>query len=93
MRSTFFALTAGLAILASTSVMAHDATNDMTNDAKLQTVAATSGDEIICKPITHEGMLMRSKQNCNTKTEWERIRLYTQQQVYDYQMKSMLFGR
>ncbi|HET7333760.1 MAG TPA: hypothetical protein VFI93_01485 [Rhizomicrobium sp.] len=93
MRGTFIALTAGLTLLMSTAAMAHDTTNSMSNDAMLQNTAATSGDKIVCKPITHEGMLVRTKQNCNTVDEWKRIREYTQQQLSDYQMKSMRFGR
>lgn len=93
MRGTFIALTTGLTMIMAAPVMAHDTTYGTGHDAKLQTVSASSEDQLVCKPITHEGMLLRRSQECHTKSQWQQIRQETKQDVSNFQMKSLLFRR
>ncbi len=93
MRGTSIVFTAGLTLIMAAPVMAHETTYSAGRDAKLQPVTASSEDQLVCKPITHEGMLLRRSQECHTKSEWQQIRQETQQNISNFQMKSLFLGR
>jgi hypothetical protein len=50
---------------------------------------AEAGNRIVCRPFSHEGMVIWDKHNCHTLREWEIIRYRNGQAVDEVQRRAL----
>jgi hypothetical protein len=50
---------------------------------------AEAGKRIVCRPFSHEGMVIWDKHNCHTLREWEIIRYRNQEAVDAVQRRAL----
>jgi hypothetical protein len=51
--------------------------------------SADTANKLICRPVFHEGILIRSKQNCHTQREWDEIRYRNQSTLNNAQLRGL----
>ncbi len=51
--------------------------------------AAATTNQLICRPVVHEGMVIRSQQNCHTQREWDEIRYRNQATLNNAQLRGL----
>jgi Spy/CpxP family protein refolding chaperone len=81
MRAIFLA--AGAVVFASTVAFA----DDTKPVAPTPAAATDDSNKLVCHPVTHEGQLVG--QTCHTQKEWDRMRFQEQQQLRQYQERSL----
>jgi hypothetical protein len=77
MRTTIFALAAGIALSFATVATADDASKP---NATPVSATATSSEKLICHQFVHQGMLLKSNV-CKTQKQWDEQR---HQEEYDF---------
>ena len=50
---------------------------------------AATANQLICRPVVHEGMVIRSQQNCHTQREWDEIRYRNQTTLNNAQLRGL----
>ena len=55
----------------------------------LQPASVAHPEPLICHYFYHEGALIR-RPDCRTQREWDRIRYETQQELIDFQVRSLM---
>lgn len=84
MRSIFLATFAAVGLLAATAAYA-----DNTQAPPAQQTAMTDKkDEVVCKVVTHEGMVT-NQVVCHTRKRWDTIRRNTDQAISEFQLHSL----
>jgi hypothetical protein len=81
MRSTMFALAAGVLLSLSTAAIAGD------TDVTAQPVSAADPHAVVCRPMVHEGVVLR-KRICRTRAEWTHQREEDERSFATYQLQS-----
>jgi hypothetical protein len=61
-------------------------TNPATTDSSS---SADTANKLICRPVFHEGILIRAQQNCHTQREWDEIRYRNQTTLNNAQMRGL----
>ena len=88
-----FVPTAALALaLAPTSAFAQSQPQEIsqptTNPATTSSPPGTAENQVICRPVVHEGAVMPT-QDCRTKRAWDIMRFQHQQELNAVQMRGL----
>ena len=85
MRLRFVAMTAGLAALVPLTAFA--------NPDAAPVIRAVStvhpGEGLLCDYFYHQGDLVR-RQDCRTRAQWNRLRVETQREISEFQVRSLI---
>lgn len=85
MRLRFIAMTAGLAALVPLTALA--------NPDAAPVIRAVStvqpGEGLVCDYFYHQGDLIR-RQDCRTRAQWNRLRVETQREITEFQVRSLI---
>lgn len=59
-----------------------------TNPATTSSPSGTGNNQVICRPVVHEGALVPT-QDCRTKRAWDAMRFQHQQELNQVQMRGL----
>jgi hypothetical protein len=84
MRSPILAIACGFGLVAASAALA-----DQTQAPVAQPISAVQDpNPVTCRTLVHEGRVIRANE-CHTKHEWEAMRLRSQQDFREFQVRSL----
>jgi hypothetical protein len=86
MRNTLLVIAAGFALSLSTAALADESA--ATAQPQQTSSSSTDGDKVICRQMSHDGILT-PKVYCNTKRGWDRMRMASEQNVNEIQIRAL----
>lgn len=84
MRLRFIALAAGLATLAPAAAFADEA-SPIVRSVSIE----RPGEPLLCSFFYHQGDVIR-RQDCRTRDQWNRLRVETQREISEFQVRSLI---